>query len=102
MNVAADVESVVMTLIAEVMQRTRVKTRVPISREHHLQRDLGFDSIALISMLFAFEQRFGVNIDSAGVDIDVARLMTVEDVIRACVLMIDGSSGGNARSTELA
>jgi acyl carrier protein len=53
----------------------------PVTRETHLQKELGLDSIGLLSMVFRFEEIFKVDIGALNLQINVAQLRTVNDVI---------------------
>ena len=57
--------------------------KVKITRETSLQKELGLDSIGMLSLVFRFEELFGIDIAQLGVEINVAKLKTVEDLIAA-------------------
>jgi acyl carrier protein len=57
--------------------------KVKITRATSLQKELGLDSIGMLSLVFRFEESFGIDIAQAGVEINVAKLKTVEDLIGA-------------------
>jgi acyl carrier protein len=57
--------------------------KVKITRGTSLQKELGLDSIGMLSLVFRFEELFGIDIAQLGVEINVAKLKTVEDLIAA-------------------
>jgi acyl carrier protein len=57
--------------------------KVKITRETSLQKELGLDSIGMLSLVFRFEELFGIDIAQLGIEINVAKLKTVEDLIAA-------------------
>lgn len=57
--------------------------KVKISRETNLQKELGLDSIGMLALVFRFEEIFGIDIAEMGIEINVAKLKTVADLINA-------------------
>jgi acyl carrier protein len=57
--------------------------KVKITRATSLQKELGLDSIGMLSLVFRFEELFGIDIAQLGIDINVAKLKTVDDLIGA-------------------
>ncbi len=57
--------------------------KVQIKRETSLQKELGLDSIGMLALVFRFEELFGIDIAQLGIDINVAKLKTVDDLVRA-------------------
>jgi acyl carrier protein len=57
--------------------------KVKISRETNLQKELGLDSIGMLALVFRFEELFGIDIAQMGIEINVAKLKTVADLINA-------------------
>ena len=57
--------------------------KVKISRETDLQKELGLDSIGMLALVFRFEEIFGIDIAEMGIEINVAKLKTVADLINA-------------------
>ena len=57
--------------------------KVKIARVTSLQKELGLDSIGMLSLVVRFEESFGIDIAQTGVEINVAKLKTVEDLIGA-------------------
>lgn len=55
--------------------------KVKITRTTSLQKELGLDSIGMLSLVFRFEELFGIDIAQLGIDINVAKLKTVDDLI---------------------
>ena len=56
---------------------------VKITRETSFQKELGLDSIGMLSLVFRFEELFGIDIAQMGIDINIAKLKTVNDLIQA-------------------
>jgi acyl carrier protein len=56
--------------------------KVQIKRETNLQKELGLDSIGMLALVFRFEEMFGIDIAQLGIQIDVAKLKTVDDLMR--------------------
>ena len=52
-----------------------------VTFETQLRRDLGFDSMALLALVFQFEQAFGVDLTKLNLDLDLARLRTIGDIL---------------------
>jgi acyl carrier protein len=57
--------------------------KVKITRQTNLQKELGLDSIGMLALVFRFEELFGVDIAQQGIDINLAKLKTVDDLIHA-------------------
>lgn len=57
--------------------------KVKITGGTSLQKELGLDSIGMLSLVFRFEELFEVDIAQMGIEINVAKLKTVEDLIGA-------------------
>jgi acyl carrier protein len=57
--------------------------KVKITRETNLQKELGLDSIGMLSLVFRFEELFGIDIAQLGIDINIAKLKTVSDLLQA-------------------
>jgi acyl carrier protein len=57
--------------------------KVKISRETNLQKELGLDSIGMLALVFRFEEILGIDIAEMGIEINVAKLKTVADLINA-------------------
>jgi acyl carrier protein len=71
----------IMALIAQAVPGKFKAAR--IVRETHLQKELGLDSIGMLSLVFRFEEMFGIDIAQLGIDINIAKLKTVEDLLAA-------------------
>ena len=54
-------------------------SRIPIQPSAHLRRDLGIDSLSLVSMVYRFEEELGVDLSEASVPLTEVR--TVQDII---------------------
>jgi acyl carrier protein len=81
MELDAKFDEKIMALIAEAVPGKFKKTR--IVRETHLQKELGLDSIGMLSLVFRFEELFSIDIAQLGIDINVAKLKTVNDLLAA-------------------
>lgn len=79
MEVDAKFDEKIFALIAEAVPGKFKKARV--TRETHLQKELGLDSLGMLSLVFRFEELYGIDIAQLGVDIDIAKLKTVDDLI---------------------
>jgi acyl carrier protein len=80
MDVDAKFDETILKLIAEGVQG-KFKKAV-ITPETNLQKDLGLDSIGMLALVFRFEESFGIDIEQLGVDVNVAKLKTVSDLLR--------------------
>jgi acyl carrier protein len=54
-----------------------------ITPETQLQRDLGLDSLAVLALVFQFERAFEIDLVKLSLNIDLARLRTVGDLLAA-------------------
>jgi len=70
--------------------------KVKITRATSLQKELGLDSIGMLSLVFRFEELFGIDIPQLGVEINVAKLKTVEDLIAAARSIMSKAQVGQA------
>lgn len=70
--------------------------KVKITRETSLQKELGLDSIGMLSLVFRFEELFGIDIAQLGIEINVAKLKTVEDLIAAAHNIMSKAQVGQA------
>ncbi|HKT49020.1 MAG TPA: phosphopantetheine-binding protein [Candidatus Angelobacter sp.] len=57
--------------------------KVKLTPETNLQKELGLDSIGMLALVFRFEEVFGIDIAQLGIDINVAKLRTVGDLLQA-------------------
>jgi len=57
--------------------------KVKITRQTNLQKELGLDSIGMLSLVFRFEELFEIDIAQLGIEINIAKLKTVDDLIQA-------------------
>jgi acyl carrier protein len=55
--------------------------KVAIARETHLQKELGLDSIGILSLVFRFEESFSIDIAQLGIEVNIAKLKTVGDLL---------------------
>lgn len=79
MGADAKFDETVIALIAEAVPGKFKKTR--ITNETNLQRELGLDSLGMLSLVFRFEELYGVDIAQTGIEINIAKLKTVGDII---------------------
>jgi acyl carrier protein len=68
-----------LSLITEAVPAKFRKTA--FTPEMRLQRDLGLDSIAMLALLFRFEQAFGIDLATVDVGGSLARMRTVADAL---------------------
>jgi acyl carrier protein len=57
--------------------------KVTICRQTSLQKELGLDSIGMLALVFRFEELFGIDIAQMGIEVNLAKLKTVDDLINA-------------------
>jgi acyl carrier protein len=81
MEVDAKFDQTVIALITQSVPGKSKKTQ--ITAQTHLQKELGLDSIGILALVFRFEELFGVDIGQMGIDVDIAKLKTVGDVLHA-------------------
>jgi acyl carrier protein len=81
MEIDAKFDEKITALIADAVPGKFKKTK--IVRETHLQKELGLDSIGMLSLVFRFEELFSIDIAQLGIDINVAKLKTVNDLLAA-------------------
>lgn len=72
-------EDKVLALIAEAVPRKFKKTA--ITRTTHLQKELGLDSIGILSMVFRFEEVFKIDLGRVNFQVNMGQLRTVDDAI---------------------
>lgn len=72
-------DETIIALIAEAVPGKFKKTRITAGT--HLQKELGLDSIGMLSLVFRFEEMFGIDIAQMGIDVNIAKLKTVGDVL---------------------
>jgi acyl carrier protein len=73
-------EKIVSLIVAGVPGKFR---NIKIAPETLLQKELGLDSIGILSLVFHFEETFSVDIAQLGIEINVAKLRTVNDLLTA-------------------
>lgn len=94
MEIDAQFDEQIMGLIASGVAGKFKK--VKITRETSLQKELGLDSIGMLSLVFRFEELFGIDIAQLGIEINVAKLKTVEDLIAAARDIMSKAQVGQA------
>jgi len=73
-------EQIMRLIAASVAGKFR---NVKITKETSLQKELGMDSIGMLALVFRFEELFGIDIAQLGIEINIAKLKTVDDLITA-------------------
>lgn len=71
----------VMSLIASSVSGKFKK--VLITKSTSLQKELGLDSIGMLALVFRFEELFSIDIAQLGIEVNIASLKTVDDLIVA-------------------
>jgi|SRR6266851_5231839 len=95
MEVEARIDEQIIDLIASgVSGKFR---KVKITRQTNLQKELGLDSIGMLALVFRFEELFGIDIEKQGIDINIAKLKTVEDLIHAGRDIVSRATGAESR-----
>lgn len=79
MELDAKFDERIMALIAEAVPGKFKKTK--ITMETSLQKELGLDSLGMLSLVFRFEELFGIDIAQMGIDVNIAKLKTVGDIM---------------------
>jgi acyl carrier protein len=79
METGAQFEETIMALIAQGVPGKFKKTRM--TKESILQKELGLDSLGLLSLVFRFEELYGLDLAQMGIDVNIAKLKTVGDII---------------------
>jgi acyl carrier protein len=79
MEITADIDEKIFALIAVSVPGNFKKTQIRLAT--NLQQELGLDSIGMLALVFRFEEAFGIDIAQLGLDINVAKLKTVADLI---------------------
>ena len=77
----AEFDEKIMSLVEQAVPRKLKKGK--ISRDMHLQKDLGIDSIGIAMMVFRLEEVFDVDLGDGDADVDMGRIRTVGDAIDA-------------------
>lgn len=80
MDVDASIDEKLLSLLAEAVPEKFKKK--PITMETLLRKDLGLDSLALLSVVFRLEQVFGIEIAQLDFTLQAGDLKTVTDVLR--------------------
>lgn len=75
-------EAKVMSLIDEAVPRKFKKGA--LTRETHIQKELGLDSIAILSMVFRFEEIFKIDLSRVNLQVNMGELRTVNDLLKLC------------------
>lgn len=78
METDAQFEAKVLSIIAEAVPKKFKKNA--ITKETHLQKELGMDSITILSMVFRFGEEF--KIDLGQLNLNLGELRTVNDALK--------------------
>ncbi len=81
MEVDAELDRKIIGIVSEGGGGKFQKTK--ITPETHLHKELGLDSIGILALVFRFEESFNIDIAQLGLEIDVAKLKTVGDIVNA-------------------
>lgn len=81
MDTQSGFEQQMITLIAGAVPGKFKKTR--ITPETRLQAELGLDSLGILALVFRFEEKFGLDLAKINMEVNIAKLKTVADVISA-------------------
>jgi acyl carrier protein len=81
MELNVKLEEKILGLIAEGIPGKFKK--VKLTHETNLQKELGLDSIGMLALVFRFEEVFGIDIAQLGIEINIAKLRTVGDLLQA-------------------
>jgi acyl carrier protein len=71
-------EKLIGLILEAIPQRFR---ETQISRDARLQRDLGLDSMGLLSLIFRIEETFGLNFSGSELQFKATQIRTVNDAI---------------------
>jgi acyl carrier protein len=80
MDTDSQFETKVLSLIFETVPRKFKKTA--ITGETHLQKELGLDSIAILAMVFRFEEVFKIDLGRINFQVNMGELRTVNDALK--------------------
>lgn len=80
MDTDSQFETKVLSLIVETVPRKFKKTA--ITGETHLQKELGLDSIAILAMVFRFEEVFKIDLGRINFQVNMGELRTVNDALK--------------------
>jgi len=80
MDTDSQFETKVLSLIVETVPRKFKKTA--ITGETHLQKELGLDSIAILAIVFRFEEVFEIDLGRINFQVNMGELRTVNDALK--------------------
>jgi acyl carrier protein len=86
-NHVQDLEETVISLIASGVPGKFKKTR--ITGETQLQKELGLDSLGILALVFRFEEMLTLDLSKMKIEINVAKLRTVSDVVKAAETILE-------------
>jgi acyl carrier protein len=81
MDADQNLEAKIIFLVASSL--TGKHKKIPLAKETQLQRELGLDSLRILSMVFRFEEEFGLDLSQMDLEINIAKLRTIGDLIEA-------------------
>jgi acyl carrier protein len=79
MDIDPKFDEKILRLIAEVVPGKFKKAK--IMRDMDLHKDLGLDSLTLLSLLFRMEEAFGIDLRDLDFEINMDQMRTVDDAI---------------------
>jgi acyl carrier protein len=94
MDVDTTIDKTIMGLIAESVPGKFKKTL--ITPETHLRRELGMDSIGILSFVFRFEKAFGIDLSKMNFKVDMAEIRTAGDAIGLARKIVEQSRPGDS------
>lgn len=92
MEVDAKFDEKIVSLIAAAVPGKFRKTQ--ITPQTNLQKELGLDSIGMLALVFRFEELFEIDIAGMGLNIDIAKLKLVGDLLDTARNIISHVSAG--------
>lgn len=94
MEVTTELDDKIIALIAASVPGKFKKTKITVAT--NLQQELGLDSIGMLALVFRFEESFGIDIAQLGLDINIAKLKTVGDLLQMGREILDKAQIGAA------
>jgi len=89
----SDREVVETKMLALISEAVPSKFRnVSITAGSRLKQDLGLDSIAMLALIFRFEECFDLDLATVDIDVKFSRLTTVGSLLAVAHELLDGSS----------
>ncbi|HET9284847.1 MAG TPA: phosphopantetheine-binding protein [Candidatus Angelobacter sp.] len=93
MDIDTTIDEKIMGLIAEsVPSKFKKNTITPAT---HLRRELGMDSIGILSFVFRFEKAFGIDLSKTNFHVDMSEIRTAGDAVNLARKVIEQSQPAN-------